>query len=139
VGRTVGVLKEATTNLIKAAKEMGLTINMQKTMYTDVTKLRTNTRMLRVDDQEFERVRDLKYLGYVTTDDNNTSIEIKQRILMANQNSYDLKKQLSSRYLGRLHACFIKHFKDPYSPTAVKLGPSQRKMKICSKTLKEEY
>jgi hypothetical protein len=32
-----------------------------------------------VDDQEFERVRDFKYIGYVTTDDNNTSIEIKQK------------------------------------------------------------
>jgi hypothetical protein len=46
VGRTVGVLKEATTNLTKAAKEMGLTISMQKTKYMKVTK-RPNMRMLR--------------------------------------------------------------------------------------------
>jgi hypothetical protein len=107
VGRTVGVLNEATTNLIKGAKEMGLTINMHKTKYIEVTKRPTTTRMLRVDDQEFERVRDIKYLGSIIIDDNNTSTETKQRIVMANRASYGLKKQLSSRYLGRQTKCIL--------------------------------
>jgi hypothetical protein len=51
----VGVLKEATTNVTKAAKEMRLTINMKKkkTKYTEVTERPTNARMLEVEDQEF--------------------------------------------------------------------------------------
>jgi hypothetical protein len=53
-------------------------------------------RMLRVNDQEFERVRDLKYLGSLITSDDNSFTEIKQRIIMANQTSCGLKKQLSS-------------------------------------------
>jgi transaldolase len=35
VGRTVGVLKGATTNITIAAKEIGLTNNMQKTKYSN--------------------------------------------------------------------------------------------------------
>jgi hypothetical protein len=38
VGRTTGVLKEAIINLSKAVKEMGLTINLQKTKYKEVNK-----------------------------------------------------------------------------------------------------
>jgi hypothetical protein len=80
---------------------------MHKTKYIEVTKRPTTTRMLRVDDQEFERVRDIKYLGSIITDDNNTSTETKQRIIMANRASYGLKKQLSSRYLGRQTKCIL--------------------------------
>jgi hypothetical protein len=50
VWRFVGVLKEAITNLNKAENKMGLTTNMQKTKYMDITERLTNMRMLRVDD-----------------------------------------------------------------------------------------
>jgi hypothetical protein len=39
--------------------------------------------MLKVDEREFERLREFKYLGFTLTDDSNT-IAIKQRIAMAN-------------------------------------------------------
>jgi hypothetical protein len=60
VWRTTGVLKEAIINLSKAAKELGLIINLQKTKYTEVTKRPTNSKMLKVDGREFERVREFK-------------------------------------------------------------------------------
>jgi hypothetical protein len=60
-----------------------------------------------VDDQEFERVRDFKYLGPTLTEDNNITIEIKLRIVMANRATYSLRKQLSSRYLGRQTKCTL--------------------------------
>jgi hypothetical protein len=53
VRRTLGVLKKATTNLIKAVKEMGLAINMHKTKYIEVTKRPTNMRLRKVDEWEF--------------------------------------------------------------------------------------
>jgi hypothetical protein len=38
VGRTIGgVLRKSITNLSKGAKEMGLTVNMPKTKYMEVT------------------------------------------------------------------------------------------------------
>jgi hypothetical protein len=44
----------------------------------EVTKMPSNSRMLKVDDQEFESVKEIKYLGSILTEDNNISIEIKQ-------------------------------------------------------------
>jgi hypothetical protein len=68
LGRTTGVLKEAIRNLSKAAKEMGLTLHLQKIKYMEVTKTPTNSRTLEVDDQEFEREgREFKYLGSKST------------------------------------------------------------------------
>jgi hypothetical protein len=49
----------------------------------EVIKRPTNSRMLRVDDQEFERLRKLKYLGSTLTEDNNIMTEIKKRTIMA--------------------------------------------------------
>jgi sorting nexin-29 len=69
VGRNIAVLKEPIKNLSKAEKEMGLTINLQKTKYKEGTKKPTtsNLRMLKVDDQEFERVREFNPLWPVGT------------------------------------------------------------------------
>jgi hypothetical protein len=77
MGRTTGVLKETIINFSKAAKEMGLTINLQKPKYMEVTKRSTHSKMLKVDDQEFERVGEFKYLGSTLTEDNNIITEIK--------------------------------------------------------------
>jgi alpha-D-ribose 1-methylphosphonate 5-triphosphate synthase subunit PhnH len=57
----------------------------------------SNSRTLKVDDEEFERTTEFKYLGSTLTEENNITIKIKQRILLANRASYGLKKQLSSR------------------------------------------
>lgn len=42
---------------------------MQNTKYRDVTKKPTNTKMLQIDDQEYERVKEFKYLGIILTED----------------------------------------------------------------------
>jgi len=49
-----------------------------------------------VDDQEFERARDFKLLGSVLTEDFNITVKFKWRIVIANQISYVVKKQLYS-------------------------------------------
>jgi hypothetical protein len=65
--------------------------------------------MLEVDEKEFERVREFKYLESAVTEVNtsNIAIKIKQRTVMANGASYGLKKQLSARYLGRQIKCSL--------------------------------
>ena len=73
---------------------MGLTVNMQKTKYMEVTKRPTNTKMLKIDNEEYERVKEFKYLGTVLTEDYYTTTEIKQWIIMTNKTSNGLKKQL---------------------------------------------
>jgi hypothetical protein len=44
----------------------------------EVTKRPSNSRMLKVDDQEFESVRECKCLEITIMEDNNITIEIKQ-------------------------------------------------------------
>jgi hypothetical protein len=86
VERTTGVLKEAFIKLSKAAEEKGLNNQSAppspKNMET--TKRPTNSRMLKVDDQEFERVREFRHLESSLAGDNNITIEMKQGILMTN-------------------------------------------------------
>jgi hypothetical protein len=58
VGRTAGVLKGAIINLSKIASQMRLIINLQKKkLMCGITNRPTNSIMLEVNDQEFERVR----------------------------------------------------------------------------------
>jgi hypothetical protein len=60
----------------------------------EVTKGPANSRMLKkLDDQEFERVRELKYLGSALTEDNDITAEVRHRILIANRASYGQNKQ----------------------------------------------
>jgi hypothetical protein len=68
VGITTGVLTKAIINLSKAAKEMGLTMNLPKTKYMTVTKQPSYSKMLKMDDQEFQRAREFKLLGSTPTE-----------------------------------------------------------------------
>jgi hypothetical protein len=48
--------------------------------------------MLRVDDQEFERVREFRYLGSTVTEEIDITFETKEKILMTNQANDVMKK-----------------------------------------------
>jgi hypothetical protein len=50
--------------------------------------------MLKIDDQEYERVKEFKYIETILKEDNGITTEIKQRIIMANNNRHGLKKEL---------------------------------------------
>ena len=43
-----------------------------------------NTNTLKIDDQEYMRVKEFKFLGTILAEDNDITTEIKQRIIMAN-------------------------------------------------------
>jgi hypothetical protein len=57
--------------------------------------------MLKIDDQEYERVEEFKFLVTVLTEHNDITAEIKQQIIMANKTSYGLQKHLHSSNLKR--------------------------------------
>jgi hypothetical protein len=71
-------LKE-TINKLAKSRVMRLTVNRRKTYYIEVTKKPTNTKKLKLYDQEYEWVKEFKYLGTVLT-----ATEIRQRIIMDN-------------------------------------------------------
>jgi len=60
---------------------------MQKTKINESSKKKktTNIKMLKIDEQEYERGGKLKLLGTVLTEDNDITADIKFRIIMANE------------------------------------------------------
>ena len=64
-----------------------------------------NTKMLKSDSEECERIKEIKYLGTVFTEDNDITTEIEQRIVMANKTSCGLRKHLYSPNLKRQTKC----------------------------------
>lgn len=85
-------LKETMKEVMKAARVVGLTINMHNTKYMEVTK-KTKAKMLKIDDQEYERVKEFKYLGTSRLEEYDLTTEMKQRITMTNKTSYGSKKR----------------------------------------------
>jgi hypothetical protein len=69
VGRSTSLLEEANINLSKVGKEMLFTINKQKSKCREYWKRPYNARILKVDDQKFERARKIKYIGSSPTED----------------------------------------------------------------------
>ena len=45
-------------------------------------------KMLKTDDQEYESVKELKYLGTIITEGNDVTADTKHRIIMANGTGY---------------------------------------------------
>jgi hypothetical protein len=46
---------------------------------------KTNAKMLKIDDKEYERVKEFEYLGTSRLEENDLTTEIKQRITMTNK------------------------------------------------------
>ncbi|XP_055610109.1 uncharacterized protein LOC129757033 [Uranotaenia lowii] len=86
-------------------------INTSKTKYmlacgseTDRTRLSSNNKVT-IDGDELEIVEDFVYLGSLVTADNDTSREIRRRIISGSRAYYGLHKQLRSRRLGPRTKC----------------------------------
>ena len=59
---------------MKAARVMGLAINMKKTKYMKGKRKSTNTKMLKTEYQEYEKVKGFKCLGTVLKQDNDIKL-----------------------------------------------------------------
>ncbi|CAG9839544.1 unnamed protein product [Diabrotica balteata] len=104
ITRTRARTAEILTELVAAAERMGLHINQNKTKFMATN---TNTRAGNVDtnliinDQTFEAVNEFVYLGTSVNPNNNTSEEIKRRIIIANRCYYGLSKYLANKRLSQ--------------------------------------
>ena len=63
-------LEETIKKFVKVARIMRYTISMHKTYCMEVRKKPTNNKKLKLYDQEYERVKEFKYLGTILTEDN---------------------------------------------------------------------
>ena len=90
IGRTQSALIEAFTSLEKAAKDMNLFINQEKTIYMPVTKKShaNYTHHLEVGSYKFQVIHSFTYLGSDVNSNNDISEEIQKRILAANRESH---------------------------------------------------
>jgi hypothetical protein len=65
VGRSIAALKETMKKSMKTAQVMRLTISIQKIKIHGSNKKPTNTKMSKIYDQEYGRVKEFKYLGTI--------------------------------------------------------------------------
>ncbi|KAL4148126.1 hypothetical protein QTP88_002420 [Uroleucon formosanum] len=96
-------LKDLLNRLEKAAMKVGLHINEDKTEYMVVGR-RDTIRLyptLNVNNRNFKRTRQFKYLGSILSERNEIEIEIGTKIQSGNKCLYGLAKLLGSRSLSR--------------------------------------
>jgi len=96
-------LKSLFRRLEKSSAKIGLRINEEKTKYM-VVRRQNNARLnqlLRIDQYNFGKVEQFKYLGTILTQNNDTAKEIEARILAGNKCFFGLGKLLRARSLSR--------------------------------------
>jgi sorting nexin-29 len=108
-GRTQKAMKEAFTNLEKAARKMHLQINQGKTKYMPVTKkiYTDGPTYLEIGPYKFETVYSFTYLGSEVNYKNGISVDIQKRILSANRCFHGLRKHLKSHLISRKTKTFM--------------------------------
>jgi len=100
MARTIPGLNEAFLNLEKSARNMGLVINQEKTVYMCSGKDATLHQDLAIGNYMFKRVDNFKYLGTMANKMNNRSVEVNAGLIMANiayyglQNQYEIKDHI---------------------------------------------
>jgi hypothetical protein len=94
---------EAFTSLEKAAKDMNLFINQEKTKYMPVTKNShaSYPQYLEVGPHKFQVVHRFTYLWSDVNCNSDISAEIQKRILAANRRFHGLRKHLSSHLISK--------------------------------------
>jgi sorting nexin-29 len=103
IARTETAMKEAFTNLEKAAKKMHLNVNQEKTKYMPVTRKDCTSypSYIEIESYKFEIVHSFTYLGSEINCKNNVSIEVRKRILSAGRTFHGQRKTLRSQLLSR--------------------------------------
>jgi sorting nexin-29 len=100
MARTFPGLNEAFSNLEKSARNMGLVINQEKTVYLHSGKDTTLPQDLVIGNYMFKRVDNFKYLGTMVNK-MNRSVEVNAQLIMANRAYYGLQNHMKSRIISR--------------------------------------
>jgi len=94
-------LNEAFINLGKSARNTGLIINQEKTVYMYSGKDTSLRQDLVIGNYTFKRVDSFKYLGTMVNKMNNRTVEVNARLIMANRAYYGLQNHVKSRIISR--------------------------------------
>jgi hypothetical protein len=103
LGNEINTIKENTDTFLKAAREVGLEVSVDKTkyMFTGRNQIVTNNQNLIIDNKSFEKVNKFKYLGVILTSENEVKEEIKSRLNSGNACYFSIQKLLSSRLISK--------------------------------------
>jgi hypothetical protein len=102
ISRSPKSLQEATTAWDKPARMTGLEINQARTKCMICgTKKKYVENIFKVKHMTFERVNSFVYLGTLITADNNFSVEINNRITLANRCYFGIVNMLKAKNINR--------------------------------------
>jgi len=101
IALTIHGLNEAFLNLEKSARNMGLVINQEKTVYMHSEKDTTFQLDRAIGNYVFKRVDNFKYLVTMVNKMNNRSVEVNARLIMANRAYHVLQNHMKSRNISR--------------------------------------
>jgi len=101
LGGSVYTIKENAETLVVAGKEMGLEVNAGKTKYMFMSRDQNSGRShsIWIDDNSFEMMEELKYLGTTLTFQNFIQEDIKSRLNSGNACYHSVQNHLSSSFL----------------------------------------
>jgi hypothetical protein len=89
IARTRKALKEAFLSLERAAREMGLRKNEEKTKYLTTGVNKNQPKYFQIEKFKFEMVQSFTCLGCLIDTNNDISFDIKKRILRLIKDSAD--------------------------------------------------
>lgn len=87
--------------LMKASKNMDLVVNAEKTKYMIVTRGSEDSYNLKVDNNEFEHVKEFKYLGVTFNKKNIMHEEIDLRMKAANRCNFPIENLFKSKTMSK--------------------------------------
>jgi hypothetical protein len=103
LGDNIDTIKKNIETLIDASKEVGLEINVEKTMYMLLSRHQNVGQNwdMKIANRSFENVSQFKYLGTTVTNQNVIQEEIKRRLNSGNACYHSVQNLLPSRLLSR--------------------------------------
>ena len=110
VGRNIRSVTDAYSRLEREANKIGLRVNEEKTKFLMVAASERSRNHvgshLSIGDKRFEVVNDFVYLGSIISNNFDTSLEIKRRILAAQRAYFAVRHLLTSKKISR-HAKLV--------------------------------
>jgi hypothetical protein len=103
LGDNIDTINKNTQTLIKASKEVGLEVNVEKTEYMLVARYQNagQTREIKIGNRSFENVSQFKNFGTTVTNQNLIQEEIKRRLNSGNACYHSVQDLLSSCLLSK--------------------------------------
>lgn len=97
MSRTLPAVKEAYMELKNHAKEIGLSVNVEKTKMPNQTRRNTLQQNVTIQNDDIEIVETFTYLGVELTRDGREDREIRKRIMLGNKVYFSLSSILKSK------------------------------------------